>query len=137
MAAPSPDAPPATSAFIPSICIAADASPGVRCGVLEAFSVSTSLPPKLARIFTLLAVRVRNLNVAEYSHTRDRRARLVETTFLPRLAVTVTVPEQPWEGETVVRAQQRPRGPERVRRAAVAARAQREPELARRRSAAR
>ena len=97
----------------------------------DVFAASTSLPPKLARIFRLGEVRVRNLNVAEYSHTRDSRARLVETTFLPRLAVSVTVPEQPCEGETISGRSRRPRARKLYGARAVAARAQRDAQLAR------
>ena len=48
------------------------------------------------------------------------------TVLVPRLAVIVTRPEQPWEGETVVGRSEAAGGAVGVGRLAVAARGQRE-----------
>src|ERR1700754_4616735 len=48
----------------------------------------------------LFAARFLNENVVRYSHVRDRLYRLVESSFVPRLAENVIVPLQPCDGET-------------------------------------
>ena len=62
--------------------------------------VSTSLPPNFAWKRTREAVRFLNVNVALYSHVRVSVTRLVEISFVPRLAENVIVPLQPCEGAT-------------------------------------
>ena len=72
-------------------CVYAD---GVRV-------LSTSLPPNLAVRRSLPARRERNFKVVAYSQLRSSAVRCVATVLEPRFALMVTVPEQPWEGETV------------------------------------
>ena len=55
-------------------------------------------------------------------------ARCVATVLVPRLAVIVIVPEQPWVGETVVGRESVPVARKEYGRGAVAARPQRERE---------
>ena len=102
VAAPRPDAPPATSAFAPPISMGEEASPGGRCGSAPSVTTSRRCPrtwPPAGRGWRPCE---RNRTVTAYSHVRVSEVRVVETVLVPRLAVITTRPEQPCDGDTVV-----------------------------------